>query len=778
MDNERLLRRLIATFVAELDDRLPSLERDLLAIEKTQDQSLRRELFTAASRTLHTLKGAAASVGAAPIISVTHRLEELLLAARVGTVPANAAFFDAVLPAVDAIADAGRRLGRGETLATAPIVETIRILGNPGSPPSIQSRSSRPPARPSALDHPSAPDLNIEKRDTVHSVQGETSAANNSLEPSSPPVAAFPVKGAEMLRISANKLDTLLSRSGELLTTRHRFDDRHAAAIELLLCATDLRRAWRDAEVDIATMLRIVREEGSQVTTRGLRSPRELDRMLGSCASLVSRLEQDAQRLTERLGMDCRALHQISAPLDEDIRSLRMQPFNTACEGLQRTVRELTVDDHKRAELTIEGGEVEVDRAIIDGMKEALLHLVRNAVDHGIEALEIRRRIGKPEVGSVVIKAELSGQRLMVTIRDNGGGIDTAAIRDRLLAMGKSVPENSRDLIRSILLPGFSTAKAVSIVSGRGVGLDIVAAKIAALRGTIDIESEWSVGTKIIISVPVTLTTIRAVLVRIGGQVFGVESSVVGRVVRIDRGDLKAIDGYDALLADGVPTPVVALADILGRAEAEPAKKVRPAISLSSNGRTLFFAVDEALAERELVVTSLGRRLRKIPCVTGASILSDGQVGLILDPASLIEAALRSGKRGGWDGANEGEALLRKKLLVVDDSLTVRMLEKSLLEAEGYEVVVAANGDEAWQLLLAGGADLVVSDVEMPGMDGIALTESIRASNKYRSLPVILVTGRESDADKARGMAVGANAYLPKSAFDQKELLATIAQIL
>jgi two-component system chemotaxis sensor kinase CheA len=217
---------------------------------------------------------------------------------------------------------------------------------------------------------------------------------------------------------------------------------------------------------------------------------------------------------------------------------------------------------------------------------------------------------------------------------------------------------------------------------------------------------------------------------------------------------------------------------MLGKESPEIGAERRPALLLSSKGRSALFVIDVALAERELVVTSLGPRLREIPHVVGASILPDGQIGFILDPGSLVDVVLGRGGRGTWGRPHEGPAPTRKRLLVVDDSLTVRMLEKSILEAEGYEVVVAANGEEAWQLLLAGGADLVVSDVEMPGMDGITLTESIRASNRHRALPVILVTGRESDADRARGMAVGANAYLLKSAFDQKELLAAIAQIL
>lgn len=766
MDKEQLHRRLIATFVAELSDHVPALERDILALEKKPERAERARLFEALLRTMHTLKGAAGSVGAAPVVSVAHRLEEIFLAASRGTLPSDQAFFDLVFPSVDAIADAGRRLKAGETLTGTAIAEAALRLTAFGP-----SSTSRPPSPSGAARNlPSMP------QEPAAGAVGEAAAAETT---GKDPVAAHSSgqATAETVRVPAVKLDELLARSGELLTTRHRFDDRYDSAAGLADLAAELGKSWRRIEVEIGGAVRSERADRRGDTPLPGRSRRELSRLLGRYGDLASRLERDAQALVSGLDADRRALHQTSMPLDEEIRRLRMLPFANACDGLERLVRDLTAANGKRVELDVQGGDIEIDRSLLEGMKEALLHIVRNAVDHGIEAPAARRSSGKSEIGHITIKGALDGPHITVSVSDDGRGMDLQAIRDRLKEAGKPIPDDQRELIRSVLLPGFSTAKSVSTVSGRGVGLDVVATRVAGLRGSVDLQSEPLRGTRILLTAPLTLTTVRAVLVRVGTRIFAIESTAVQRVLRVGSDALKSIEGYDAVMAEGQLLPIAPLAAVLGISSPEPAADLRPAIILTGGGRAAVFMIDEAVAERELVVTGLGSRLRKVPYILGASIMPDGSVGLILDANTLVASTLKRSTRMSRSTDSPGEAV-RKRLLVVDDSLTVRMLEKSILEAEGYDVIVASDGNEAWKLLLNGGVDLVISDVEMPSMDGFSLTESIRASNQYRALPVILVTGKESDADKARGMKVGANAYLLKSAFDQKELLATIAQIL
>jgi two-component system chemotaxis sensor kinase CheA len=458
-----------------------------------------------------------------------------------------------------------------------------------------------------------------------------------------------------------------------------------------------------------------------------------------------------------------------------------MFPFSEACQGLERTVRDLAAKGEKKIELTVEGGDIELDRLVLESIRDPLLHLVRNAVDHGIEPAAQRRAAGKAEIGRIVITAALRGGRVEIQVKDDGRGLDRNAIAGKLRAGGQAVPEDARELALSIFAPGFSTAAAVTEVSGRGVGLDIVKTQLAAMRGTVAVAAAPAPGsgTVFTLDVPLTLTSVRAVLAVIGDQRYAVDTSSVERVIRIAPSEIRPIGERETVSFAGVPVPVVTLAEALGLPERPlPEAEKTPALVLSIGDRRVALAVDSVDAEREVVVRALGPRLKRLPGIAGGTILADGTIALILNVADLIDRALElPGKVRLAAAATDADAV-RKRLLVVDDSATIRTLEKSILEAAGYDVMIAVDGEEALQILLERGADLVVSDVEMPRMDGFSLTEAIRASKRFRDLPVVLVTAMESDADKARGMAAGANAYRPKSAFDQQDLIATIQRIL
>ncbi len=785
MDKARLIQRLMATFVAELDEHVRSLERDLLVLEKGAEGETRRQLFEVMFRTAHSMKGAAGSVGVAPVEAAAHLSEEVLSAARDGRLAIDGDFFGALLPVVDAIGDAGRRLRDGPEIAGGPLEAALRrmagLIGDrgrlaamaPAAPPKPVAPPPPPVTPPMAPPAPPTP-----PPPAAETRPAPTPAASTPPAPTPPPASsaepAAPGGGwGAVVRVPAEKLDALMAQSGELLLVRHRAEARHQDALALLDQVGAWQREWRRLEFGLTTLMK---REGTGASV--LRS--QFDQAIGRHREAFWRLERGMQRLSADLQGDRRLLDQVAGPIDHEIRRVRMLPFAEACEGLDRAARDVAAAGAKNVELVIEGHDIELDRSVLDGLKDGLLHLVRNAVDHGIEQVEERAVAGKPRLARVTISARRNGARVEVRVADDGRGLDLARIRAKLERQGMAVPEDPASLARAIFTPGFSTASVVTAVSGRGVGLDVVKNAVEAMRGTVDIDSTPGRGTTFILTVPLTLTSVRALLAAVGGRVFAIEAEQVLRVLRVAVDDLHAVEGRDMLLVDDRPVPVSRLVEVLEVNEpTAPPGAMLTVVVLEVRGRRVAVVVDEVQAEREIVIRTLGRRLRRVAHVGGATILPDGQVGLVLNAAELVQRAMQGARAGrlAADAAPAAEGAARR-LLVVDDSVTIRTLVKSILEAAGYDVMAAPDGAEAWAMLLEKGADLVVSDVEMPRMDGFTLTETIRASPRFRRLPVILVTAMESEADKARGLAAGADAYRVKSGFDQSDLLATIRQLL
>jgi two-component system chemotaxis sensor kinase CheA len=383
----------------------------------------------------------------------------------------------------------------------------------------------------------------------------------------------------------------------------------------------------------------------------------------------------------------------------------------------------------------------------------------------------------------VTVAAALRGAHVEVTVADDGRGLDVAAIRARARQQGLAAPADDRDLARLLFTPGFSTAKTLTSVSGRGVGLDVVKAQVEAMHGSVEVFSEALRGTRFVLTVPLTLTTVSALLVVAGGQTYALPTAGVRSLVRFTRGDLRPLGGCDVLTLDGQPLRVADLAQVLGlpHGQAEPrARQVAVVVAVGQERAAL--VVDGALDEQETVVKGLGPRIRHTPLVSGATLLPSGRVALLLNLGAVLEAVAGGGAASlsattPVPTSAQG-APTPHRLLVAEDSLTTRALVKSILEAHGYQVDTAADGQDAWGRLQERRYDLVVSDVDMPRMDGFALVEAIRGSGRLARLPVVLVTARENDQDKARGALVGADAYLVKSAFDQTTLLETIGQLL
>jgi len=813
VDKAKLITRLMNTFLDELQEHVRALNRESLALEKNPAEAERARRLQELLRTAHSLKGAAHSVDLSLIEQACHGLEDLLAGVRDNRVAFDSELFSLLFAMADSLEEAEMRLREQRDLADSPLGALLPRLeaavGIPalrpfepaprpldaGVPLAGRDAGEMPAPQPPAAQEAGAPPPVRSTPPAEHSESGGVVRPGDrppepSVQPSGasrqpPPAALAQLPRAAIagfVRVPAEKLDALLTYSGELLVARRRVESRTS---ELDAIREFLGR-WKTERRRCDRALRTLKlaENGGRCgvpsmagTGDGKLLPRPAAVVLGQIDDNLRRLEKDLERFAMVLTSDGRQLDQVADLLDDAVRRLRMLPFAEACQGLDRLVRDLARASGKEVVLLVEGGQVELDRSILEGLRDPLYHLVRNAVDHGIETPDQRQAAGKLAQGRITLAAALRGTQVEVVVADDGRGLDLEAVRQQ----GLGEPPDERDLASCIFLPGFSTASLITSVSGRGVGLDVVKSQVELLHGTIDLSFTAGQGTRFALAVPLTLTTLRALLVEAGEQTFAWASTNVQRLVRIGPDDIRMVGGREMLVNGKSLLPMASLAETLGlpATTAAGAGGKRPGLIVAAAERRMVFVVDELIAEQEIVVKGLGDRIRRVRNFSGATILPSGRIALVLNAAALIRAAMSQsvGPTPAPVPAMTG-SLARKRLLVVDDSVTTRSLEKSILEAAGYEVVTAADGEAGWKLLQERDVDLVITDIEMPRMDGFELTEAIRRSKRSHELPVILISARSSDRDKARGIEVGADAYIVKSTFDQKELLEALGQLL
>lgn len=716
-------QRLLTVFLQEARERTASMERDLLRLRRKSNEEARKEAVQNILRSAHSLKGAAHLIQLHDFELVCHWMEELLTrSAKEGTTLAPR-HIELLLSATDALA------------ATLPVLEQSNELNLDrleSMRAELEAASHELPCtenEPTKAAEPdrSAPRTRIHREKAKPRTDDDARAAGDfDLDP--------------FVRVPSERLDTMLAHSGELLLAR---------------TAVSIRTE------QLSRIREILRKNQAAIS-----------------AGVKRDLDLELQVLQEATANDYRSLKRISIELDADIRNARLQPFRLVCEGLERLIRELATGSGKQVELEVEGGHIEIDRLILEELRTAIRHLVRNAVDHGIETSKERVAAGKQAQGRILIAASLHQDRIVITISDDGRGLATKRVKQAVIELGLDERIADEDAEQLIFLLGVSTARTTTRVSGRGVGLDAVRKSVENMRGAIQVESTQQAGVTFTIILPLTVGSIRALLLRCGGQLFAIDSAAVTSVFRFSTDQITTSGAAQFVVRSNRQLRLARLADWLQIEPPEHPESQRQLIGLelANAGQASVIEVDETVAEQEFVIRSLGPRLTNLTDYSGAIIMPDGGLALVLNAAAIGSAVIREAAKPRKDNSKHRHKLHR--ILIVDDSLTTRTLEKTILEGAGYEVFVAADGLEAWQVLEERGADLLLADVDMPGMDGFMLTEKVRQSVKFRDLPIILLTARQSSEDRQRGLHLGADAYLVKSAFDQRELLSTIGQLL
>jgi two-component system chemotaxis sensor kinase CheA len=722
----------------------------------------RREHIDTIFRAMHTIKGSARVLGFEQVGRVAHTCEHILGAVREGRRELDRALADDMLRGGDAIMELVNAAIEGRPAGVD--VEALTLtLGRGG-------RSEAPESEPGApASDPASATPTAEK-----------------LAPAMPfdPVAGPPEPGAvpalpknaraaarQTIRVRVDRLDKLLNLAGELAV------GRQAQAVHLQTLGE--MTALIDQQ---ERMLLSLERELKQL--RFSQSQREsLDRHMNGALNAGEQASKLIRAHAERFEQYASQTTQLVEDLEQEVMAVRLLPISTVFSNLPRAIRELARETDKAIELTLLGETTELDRKMIEALNDPLIHLIRNAVDHGIEPPDEREQAGKPRQGSITVSAEALGAYVNVTIRDDGRGMDPrrlreAAVRKNLFSAEAAALLTDQEALELIFTPGFSTAQMITDISGRGVGMDVVRTNIVELGGQVHVDSRLGVGTSITLALPLTLVTTRVLLVELGEYTFALPASSCQASIWAYAEHVKTIEGRAMLPHEGKLASLLRLADLLDvdGARPFPSRRRTPAIVIGAAQRPLALLIDRLIDEREVVVKPLGPLLEKQRRFSGAIQMGDGRLVLLLNPVALAQAA--RGMALMTTVVKHDDARRHSRLLVADDSFTTRELIRTILQSAGYDVTTAIDGFDALDKLRAATYDLVVSDVEMPRVDGFQLTSRIRNDLGLADLPVIIITSLASESHRRRGLEVGAQAYIVKSQFNQSNLLETVQQLL
>lgn len=723
-------------FKAESEEHLAHLDDGLLRLEKTPTDP---ELLEAVFRESHSLKGAARMLGLSRIEAAAHRLESIFNAARKGDQPLTPEVIEQMNAS---LVDLRQRVR--EALDAEPQPEQAAdVPANKTVIPAAVPAVSEPPSPQPAAPEPPPPAL--------PSIQPNVSAEPFHLE---------------TVRVETSKLDDLLTHVGELSVIQGQTQHR-------LALMEDLLEQWT-----------LLERKHSSV---GPIQPAAHHAFSGQRIRFGTLLKQTRDALFD----DNARLQAIVQRLDDQVSNMRLLALSTLFALFPRMVRDLAKQQGKKVELVMEGGDITVDKRILEEMKDPLMHLLRNAIDHGIEAPNDRIRLGKAPSALLRLRAVRQDGYVLLEIGDDGRGLDAAAIRQEasrrgLLDEATLAGMTPQQLQPLIFTSGFSTSHYVTELSGRGVGLDVVRVNVERLKGAIHLESVSGQGLSVQLRLPLSLATSRLLLASTNGRLYGLPVEFIHTVLWVHPEQIFMLDGRPAILLNGEPVIVSHLADLLELAadHQSPAKNQATPLACVvfqvSHGR-LGLLADDLPDEEEVVLKPLGAPLKRVRNVSALAILGSGAICVVLNPSDLLNSARKMPLAGHGKLTKNHKArqqATRPRVLLAEDSALIRAMEKRILEDADYQVVTAVDGVDALNLLSSVPFAAVVTDITMPNMDGLTLTERIRAAPQYHGLPVILVTSLASDEDKRRGLDAGANAYIPKPTFDQRVLLDTLKRLV
>nr|WP_242702258.1 hybrid sensor histidine kinase/response regulator [Achromobacter sp. SD115] len=740
---------LLELFQLETRTQVQVLNNGLLALEHDPTSAPQLE---ACMRAAHSLKGAARIVDLHPAVRIAHAMEDCLVEAREGRLRLQAADIDALLMGADLlqrVATPGVELG-------SEIDELVERLSN------APKASHLPPAAPAAASVPKPVDF----LPPIPAVEEPPAAA-----PARRSSDLGLGEGERVLRVTADTLNKLLGLSSETLVESHWIGPFGASMLRLKRMQAGAVQALDGVRAALA---------GQALEAQAQAALDDALRIVEQCQQELSQRTSEVDEFGWRMG-------HLAQRLYDTALACRMRPFGDGVGGMARMVRDVGRALGKQVRLELEGESTQVDRDILEKLDAPLMHLLRNAVDHGIEMPQDRLAAGKPAEGRIRLSARHAAGMLLIELSDDGAGISLDRLRvevvQRKLASAETAARlTEAELLEFLFLSGFSTRGEVTEISGRGVGLDVVQTMVRQLRGAVRIQQQTGQGTRFMLEMPLSLSVVRSLLVEVQDEIYAFPLAYVNHALQVRAEDIEQLEGHQHFRFMDRQIGLVSARQILRKSGSAPAGETVCVVLVGDHDRLYGIAVDRYVGERTLVVQPLDPRLGKVQDVMAGALMDDGTPLLILDVEDMlvsVQKLVEGGQLTRVDGAGAAEQTRRRKrVLVVDDSLTVRELERKLLLNRGFDVAVAVDGMDGWNMLRSEAFDLVVTDVDMPRMDGIELVSRIKADPKLQGLPVMVVSYKDREEDRRRGLDAGADYYLAKGSFHDDALLDAVEDLI
>lgn len=736
-NDDEFLKKLIYTFKIEAHDHLKNISLSLLELEKSQGDE-KKSVVETIHREFHSLKGAARAVNIEEIETICHRVESIFSDIKKEKLVLNEEMFDVFNESVDImeeiisfpndIKDISKIIRKIENVALVNNSKQKSIeVNNIVAKKTLEIKKFQPLAK-SKVD--------VSLRQECDKKQELVKISIDKLP--------------DVIRVSKDKLDSLLIQGEEMLYIKLSANEtaKEAKAIKELL---DLWKKEKDYNY--------------------------IKMIENSINSLIKSSENDENTIETMMNK-----------FMEDIKDIMLLPFSYILEMFPKMVRDLSKKMDKKIEFISEGTKIEIDRRILEEIKDPFIHIIRNCIDHGIEKPEERKRLKKSPKGTIkLIITQVSSDKVKIQISDDGSGINIDKVKEKaaknhILTQSEIKDIDDESAKTLIFKSGISTSDIITDISGRGLGLAIVHEKIQNLDGTISIKTEANKGTAFNIILPITISTNRGIIVKVSNQEFVVPTGKVEKVIIIKKNEIELIENRAVVVWQEYIIPIFDLKDILEISDSNIEKSSSDIVSIliiNFMEQRMALKVDEIVVEQEVLVKRFNKPLKRVKNISGATILGSGRIVPILNIQDLIKSSFKhEGNYSKVSSVSEEKVIEKKSIIVVDDSITSRTLLKNILESYGYQVKTAVDGLQGWRLMKNEKFDLVVTDIEMPVMDGFELTKKIRDDSKTSDMPVVLVTSLESNEDKERGIDVGASAYIVKSDFRQSSLLDTIKRLI